>query len=124
MSFVKSWRVLKFGTGGFGLWKHDEFKTIVYHLDPRTKAPMRFDTHEEALAAGDRLNGKPTMPKVKSLDELRGLCDHVSMTEKMRSAIADILLAGKTWRQAAESHSVTESGILRAMRRVASANHP
>jgi hypothetical protein len=46
------------------------------------------------------------------------------MTWAMRVALAAILVDGWTWRRAAITASVTESGILRAMRRVAARNHP
>lgn len=37
---------------------------------------------------------------------------------KTKAALADILVHGKSWRQAAASRGITMSGILRAMRRM------
>ncbi|MFN3377477.1 MAG: helix-turn-helix domain-containing protein [Burkholderiaceae bacterium] len=43
---------------------------------------------------------------------------HLPQTSRaMRNAIAAILVDGTSWRKAAISHNVTESGIHRAMRR-------
>jgi len=36
----------------------------------------------------------------------------------IREALADIYIRGKTWREAAQRNRVTESGILRAIRRI------
>lgn len=40
------------------------------------------------------------------------------LSGSMRKALEDILLHGKTWREASIDRGVTESGILRAMRRL------
>ena len=39
-------------------------------------------------------------------------------SEPIRRALKDVLVDGKTWRQASLKHGVTESGILRAIRRI------
>ena len=51
--------------------------------------------------------------------ELTNLFKESSRTSpSMRKALRSVLVSGSTWREAAHRYGVTESGILRAMRRL------
>lgn len=113
------WRVVRFQRGTFGVFTAAN-GAIVYHKEFGTE---HFTDKESAQIVADRLNGKPVMPRRLSPADFEDRVGHVPMSNKMRHALHAILVNGWTWRNAAETFCVTESGVLRAMRRVASRNH-
>lgn len=119
MSSAK-WRVVRFGDGSFGVMTNRS-GNVEYHSVGRTH---KFADQESARLAADQLNGKPVMPRRCSADKFQHMTEHVTLTPNMRGALLHILVHGHTWKGAANNWEVTESGILRAMRRVAKANHP
>lgn len=67
----------------------------------------------QQLDTGRRLPERCTSEEFSSL--IRG----VAMSPTMRAALRLVLVEGSTWKQASSTCGVSESGILRALRRVA-----
>lgn len=125
MSSETRWKVVRFGDGTYGVFKRNKDGVIVYseHLFRFNVVQERFVAHEDAVRRADELNGKPGIPQVTDDYEFEKRTGHVRMTPEMRNALYDILVKGKRWKPTSQAHGVTESGILRAMRRVAELNH-
>lgn len=120
---AEAWRVARLSDGTYSAYRRAADGTIHYDMEPDRPVRRRFTDHAEALSWVATLNGKP-LPKRMTADEFEQATRHVAGTLVMRGALHDILVAGATWKAAATTHGVTESGILRAMRRVAERNHP
>lgn len=73
----------------------------------------------QAQALADVLNGRPALKRGMSQTEFYDLAFKLPMQAKTRNALHDILVLGRTWKVSAKRYGVTESGILRAMRRLA-----
>lgn len=118
------WRVVRFTTGGYGVGRSDDKVGVYYYANPLGSPPKKFEDHEDAKLWADTLNGRPTLPRRMTEEQYLSATGHVNLTIEMRRALRAILVDGSTWKAAAESSGVTESGVLRAMRRVAERNHP
>jgi hypothetical protein len=92
---------------------------IEYGKDERGLS-FKVPSIEAAQAEADRRNGRAAGQC--TAEEFVRRTEHVPMYAKTRDALHAIMVEGVTWREAAERHGVTESGILRAMRRVSTAN--
>lgn len=116
---MNKWRTVRFGAGTYGVAKtsHGE---IVYNGAPRRH---EFTTIEQANEWAAKLNGdSPPMRRCQP-GEFEDMTRHVRMYDKTRAALRSIIVDGWTWSRAAEQYDITESGILRAMRRVSNLNH-
>jgi hypothetical protein len=109
---------VRFSDGTFGVMTSVNGAVEYHQLGPS----HRIADSETAHALCDQLNGRPALPRRCTMDEFKRMTEHVKLTPQMRGALLNILVVGHTWRQCAEVWAVTESGILRALRRVASAN--
>ena len=118
------WQAVRFSTGDYGVCRKDDKTGIYYCADSPAGPPKKFDEFEEAKLWADTLNGRPTLPRRMSEEGFSNATAHVNLTIDMRCALRLILVEGQTWRWAASAHGVTESGILKAMRRIAERNHP
>lgn len=58
------------------------------------------------------------LPSRCSSEEFDNLIANVRFGTPMQSALRDILVHGRTWKQAASTAGVSQSGILRALRRL------
>lgn len=119
---MTTWKIVRFGDGGFGAYRRKADGGIEYARDFNGTAYSGL--HENAIALADNLNGKPMLPRNLTPERFEEMVGHVNMTREMATALFSIVVNGVTWKEAAQAHQVTESGILRAMRRVAGANHP
>jgi hypothetical protein len=119
-----NWLVVRFTTGGYGVGRRDDAAGIYYYSEAPGSGPKTFAEAEEARSLADTLNGRPALPRRMTEDRFDEAIGHVNLTIEMKRALRAILVDGSTWRAAAERHGVTESGILRAMRRVAAQNQP
>lgn len=77
---------------------------------------IRYPTLADAKAACRQLNGAPM--DGASPESFEEAIAATPMHQPMVDALRDICVHGKTWKAAAEGNGVTESGILRAMRRL------
>lgn len=123
MSLAK-WKLVRFSDGMFGLHRTTDTGHIEYEMPVGARHPRKWVRQEDAVAWGARLNGEPALPSKLTDDEFKAQTNHVPMSIQMRGAIHDITVKGMTWKTAADKNNVTESGILRAMRRIVEANHP
>lgn len=114
------WRVVRYGIGGdYGVMRtcidgrklaHIEYGTDEHGLSLTTP------THQAAQLEADRRNGK--LPSRLTAVEFDQLTTHVPMLPRTRAALRAILVDGRTWQQAAQDAGITQSGILRARRRI------
>ncbi|MBI5270666.1 MAG: hypothetical protein HY856_13425 [Burkholderiales bacterium] len=108
---TKTWRVVRYArTGGFGIRRGDEHGMVGGGL---FVAP----TYDEAFAEAKARNARMMTPA--AFEEHTA---HVPMRPNTKDALRAILVDGSTWAAAAERFGITQSGILRAMRRVKELN--
>ena len=120
---TSKWKVVRFNAGGYGACRQDANGQIQFDTHQGTHNPKRFDSHPEAIAWVCQLNGEKMPARRMGEDEFIAQSMHVPMMMPTRTALRAILVDGWTWKRAA-ALGITESGILRAMRRMAAANHP
>ena len=116
-----NWQPIRFGNGKYGVFARSNEGDIIYSGLHRRH---EFDTPEEADEWATRLNGLNPPLRRCGAAEFERMTEHVLMGAPMHAALRSILVEGETWKAAAAVHGVTESGILRAMRRVVAKNHP
>lgn len=114
------WKTVRFGDGKYGVFKRHEGQ-IIYSAHHKRH---EFQTLNEAEDWAVKLNGGDPPLRRCSPAEFERVTEHVPVGLPMRGALRSILVDGSTWKGASVTHGVTESGILRAMRRVAASNHP
>lgn len=104
---MQRWRVHRMPCGGYEVWRGAE------------RWPMREPVDiEGAKRIAETLN----RPACITPAEFQARTAHVPMRDTTRAALRAVLVDGCTWRVASSRHDVTESGILRAMRRIAQLN--
>ena len=82
---------------------------------------VRFETRDadEALITAGSLNASRPLPFRCGAQQFRWMANTVVMSQAMRQAVRDVVLVGMTWKSAAARNGVSQSGMLRAMRRMA-----
>lgn len=118
---TKPWAAIRLQTGRFAVYRPDP-SGLTYHHEGGQR--REFEQHADAEALRDLLNERPRLPRTCDRATFERMTEHVRLRPATRDALRDILVKGRTWRQAAASHEITMSGILRALRRVGAANHP
>lgn len=116
------WKIVRFQAGEFGICSRDKNGEIIYTPEPGANKVRKFADLDTARVECERLNRRPVVPPRLSEQGYIQATEHVNLTIDMRHALRRILVEGQTWKLAASAHGVTESGILRAMRRVAARN--
>lgn len=122
------WAIVRFGLGEgatYGAMRSvvagRSVAAIEYHMeDGRRWERARY---RDAQGKVDSLNGAG-VPRRCTPAEFSALVRHVPIQVRTRNALFAIMVEGRTWREAALLHCVTESGILRAMRRMSHLNEP
>jgi hypothetical protein len=104
----REWAVARYRvTGGFGCKRGDEHLVEGGNL-------FVVPTYDEAFAKVRQLNGRAAL----AADEFERRTAHVPMRPLTKDALRAIMVDGMKWAEAARRFRITESGILRAMRRV------
>jgi len=104
----REWTVVRYKqTGGFGCRRGTE-----HHVEGGNLFVV--PTYDEAFTKARQLNGRAAM----SASEFEQRTAHVPMRPLTKDALRAIMVDGLKWAEAARRFSLTESGILRAMRRV------
>lgn len=83
--------------------------------------PIDYPTRQAARRAAEKLNVSE-LPSRCTEAELARLVAGLHIRDKTMKALRLLLVDGCTWRSAAEQAGVTESGILRSLRRIVGHN--
>jgi len=97
---------------------------IEYHCEPGQQDRWTTRHLKKARSLVVLLNGRQPTRRLVSANEFASMIRHVSMRPRTIDALRDIMVNGKTWARASAYHRITESGILRAMRRLSTQNEP
>lgn len=93
---------------------------IEWHADGAIK--WRTYSLKEARAKRLELLDERRPVKTYSAVQFANMAKPTTMRRKTLDALRDIMVHGKTWSATAKRHDITESGILRAMRRMKALN--
>lgn len=117
----KTWAVARLRSGAYCVYR-PEAGGLAYYAERGVRS--EFDHAAGAEILRDLLNGRPSLPRACDANSFERLTGHITLRPPTRGALRAILVEGRTWKQAAAHHGVSESGILKALRRVATLNHP
>lgn len=112
----RMWRLVRWPDGTYGASRTVDGVNELYKREGRTLGISKAD----ATRLVSQLNGR--IPEFSSEAEFNEWTGHVHMSSQLRDAIRMITLHRHTWSYAAKTAGCTESGILKAMRRVVAAN--
>lgn len=94
--------------------------SVEYRTDASGQ-PIHYQTRQAARRAAEKLN-VGELPSRCTEAELLRMVSGLHVRDKMMLALRLLLVDGQTWRSAAEQSGVTQSGILRSLRRIVNAN--